>query len=191
MKFKTFLEASTKTKEQVEFSKWEADQREPEDQPVAYYSKDGELECLIAHTKTVDFMGRESVKDRWNPPAFIKPTDWGEFYSVALWDYTIDDIGRAPNVTNSLGFHGCIIKSFRNVEKLGKIRRMYFTGSTTVEGGWLRLLKMYNLNEIHTAEHVLDDKAVDIINKHLSSGKNIVECQADLIDAGFEEIAKL
>jgi hypothetical protein len=50
----------------------------------------------------------------------------------------------------------------------------------------LGLLKIKNLTNV-----TLDNKEVqDIINKYLPEG-NIVECQSELIEAGFEEFAKL
>lgn len=58
-------------------------------------------------------------------------------------------------------------------------------GSKIMENS-LQLFKIKGLILVETGDHVRDR----IINKHLSE-KNIFACQQELIDAGYEDIAKL
>lgn len=65
--------------------------------------------------------------------------------------------------------------------------------ATKIKSNVLGLMLIKGLNKVlvnNSAGKDMFREVADIINKHLPGG-DIVECQSDLIDAGFEEYAKL
>lgn len=58
--------------------------------------------------------------------------------------------------------------------------------------GILRIKDLRNTkNQLDSHSNTRTKAACEIINKHLNSGKDILDCQEDLIDAGLTEYAKL
>jgi hypothetical protein len=62
------------------------------------------------------------------------------------------------------------------------------TGNNPIKECILGLLKIKKLKKVYMSLRL--GKVEDIINKYLPEG-NIIECQSELIEAGFEEFAKL
>jgi hypothetical protein len=55
----------------------------------------------------------------------------------------------------------------------------------------MKNLKIINLSTLAKDEHIELDKSCKIVNKHLKSGRDILECQEELIENGYKEFAKL
>ena len=63
-------------------------------------------------------------------------------------------------------------------------------GANRIIGGGLSLLKIKNLEDVYFNDFEFYDNGGDIIQKYLPEG-DLLECQQELIDAGFEKAAKL
>jgi len=79
---------------------------------------------------------------------------------------------------------------FDNVDPLG--RRV----PIKIASNMLSFLLIPKLERIHIIQFAKDegneiDQVFSILNKHLQNGKDILECQEELIQNGFKEYAKL
>lgn len=92
------------------------------------------------------------------------------------------------------------IKSLAGIHNIVKqCESMHFSGFdsgiTEFEGHVLGLLKINGLKTVSGGHGTFSGykfrKAMEIVDKHLKDKKDIVECQAELIDADLEEYAKL
>ena len=62
----------------------------------------------------------------------------------------------------------------------------------TIQSNILGILKIQNLRSVSNSKREIPlYEAIKIINKHLSSGKNINKCKSELKEAGLEEYAQL
>lgn len=80
---------------------------------------------------------------------------------------------------------------FESLEGIHKhIKRVYgeiFFNNTPIKSHVLGLLKIKDLFRV-----ILDNQEVqNIINKHIRNGRDVLACQNELIDAGFEDFAQL
>lgn len=86
-----------------------------------------------------------------------------------------------------------VIESFSGIEKQIYTEKIEIGEDQNMPKGLLRLLKMQSMKElkVHGDSDNQLVRAAEILNKHLEGDKNIIECQAELIDADLEEYAKL
>ena len=79
------------------------------------------------------------------------------------------------------------LKSLKNIHKIiTRIDGILYCNNNPIKSHILGVLKIKNLQMIE-----IDNKKVqDIVNKYLPAG-DILECQQELIEAGFEEYAQL
>jgi len=113
-----------------------------------------------------------------------------------------------PNLTSLEDFSNArsLNINLANCERLTSIKEIKRAKYLNITGCWrirnmLHLLKIKDLERVRIwSPHIMfsqDDlakkiKTLDnIINKHLSGDKDIMECQEELIDAGLEEYAHL
>ncbi len=83
------------------------------------------------------------------------------------------------------------ITSLLGIHKMSKFENIKLSSNPIVEGG-LGLLLVPGLLSIQAFDCGKFTEAAKIISKYLSKGKSaILECQDELIEAGFEEFAKL
>jgi hypothetical protein len=82
-------------------------------------------------------------------------------------------------------------KSLQNIHKICPSLESLNVNSDTIKSHALCVLKLKDLNEITVSWNPSTEKWARIINKHLKNGRNIFDCQSDLIDAGLDEYAKL
>jgi hypothetical protein len=71
-------------------------------------------------------------------------------------------------------------------------RNLFISGNPLIKN-YLRVLKVKDLQKIVMWDNdgINFRKIADIINKHLAGDKDIMECQEEMIEAGFGEYAKL
>ena len=108
----------------------------------------------------------------------------------------ITSLDEFPSQCKVITAIDCKIKSIKDIDKkISYCEKLYLAGNP-IEGGVLSLLKINGLKEISLGD-VLDRRGSDlravahIIQKHLRSDRDIMDCQDELIDAGFESYAKL
>lgn len=79
-------------------------------------------------------------------------------------------------------------KSLKNIHKhIKNIKGELYLNQCPIESHVLGVLKIKNLTRIN-----MDNKNIQkILNKHLSGDRDVLACQNDLMDAGFEEFAQL
>lgn len=126
---------------------------------------------------------------KWAPPSFIKPSDWSKFPDVVLYSYVIDDFSKIPDSTNVELAH-CEIKSLKGIEKFTTME--FLSLSSEIDCGLLSALKCKSLKKLKNDYHSDEGQsAAKIVNKYLNGDRDIVACQAELIDNDLEEFAKL
>jgi len=128
-------------------------------------------------------------------------------FSVDLWTAVFGDQVKHQTVFNG------ILKDPKKLFTPAKLLRLYLNGAVVesvkfppsvntnslnfedvkIKCGLLNLMKTENIKTVHGFNEADNDveKAFEIVNKHLKEGKDIIECQSDLIDAGFEKWAKV
>jgi hypothetical protein len=110
--------------------------------------------------------------------------------SVDFWHNQLNSLKGAPSsIGGDLDFHENPLTSLEGVHKI--IKRingvLYLTGNHLIKSGGIGLLLIEGLKDIDA-----DQPAFKIINKYLGQGKKgLLYCQDELIDAGYEEFAKL
>lgn len=111
-----------------------------------------------------------------------------------LDQFVFKNFNDFPNGASRYAIGG-VVDSFAGIEKLTSMTSMIVHIKHT-DSGLLRLLKIPNLktlqigNEQSSGQDKNLVKALKIVMKHLEH-KDLIKCQDDLIDAGFEEYAKL
>lgn len=114
----------------------------------------------------------------------------------------LDDMTELPSAKNTTIFRlvefgeHTLINSLKGIEDV-EVEVINLYGE--LDCGLLRLMKCQKLKRVNfdatidgSSFDTQDNKAIaKILTHHLSNGKNVVECQSDLIDAGFEELAEL
>lgn len=141
--------------------------------PVSFGRIDGDFDCSI-----------NKLKSLHGSPRTID----GDFYCT---QNNIDNLDGFPNyVRGDCWLFENNIKTLHNIHKL---RIKFGTGATLdlsrnpIKSHILGLMLVENLLTVQ-----LDNKKVQqILNKHLKRGRNIHNCQEELIQAGFTEYAKL
>jgi len=109
--------------------------------------------------------------------------------------FILDDWSVIPNVPK-LNLGGVVIKTFKGIEKRDKIKILELMDGggydLKVECGLLSLLKFRGEIEFDSGNHDRLQDALSIVVKEQSKPEpDIIECQSALIDAGFDEWAKL
>lgn len=109
--------------------------------------------------------------------------------------YVCDDnpleslIGIAHTIEGDLSCNNTKLASLKDIHKL--VKRIdgsaTFTGNDELSSNILGLLLIDGLKSVEFDDYSL----TDIINKHLKNGRDLLECQDELIEAGFEKYAKL
>lgn len=155
--------------------------------------KTGRLSIWGVADVTIDMRGRP-----WYCP--LESNDWDpDQYGVAIYHAKFEKGKKLENIPNVsyIVFNNCEIETFETVgDPLNDIEDIEIANFTKVHCGLLRFLKKKDfpkLENLHAREHTVNDKlseAIKIVNDHLADG-DIIECQTALIDAGFEEWAKL
>jgi hypothetical protein len=80
--------------------------------------------------------------------------------------------------------------SLSGINKFLNCEYILLSGGENISSSMLSLLLIKRLKKlIHITDN--DTKLIDIFNKHLSSGKDILECQEELITNGYRQYAKL
>ena len=100
---------------------------------------------------------------------------------ITSFDGCPRDIGGNLNIANTK------ITNFHNIHKfIHSIDGFLYADGCILKDSFLGLLKIHNLRSL-----IIDDKGLsDIINKYLPLG-DILACQQELIDKGYEDYAKL
>jgi len=130
-------------------------------------------------------------KRKFEGPQGIPPTAWSVSRMV-FENYEFEDYEDVPDVQVVL-FKDCVFKSFKGIEKKRQLVNISFGGhdpKDVLECGVLRIIKsqaqvcmgINNQTEMSKLCHIISDNLKD---------KDTVEAQSQLIDAGFEEYAKL
>lgn len=197
MKLRQLFEQSMEEKREL-FSEWQYDNVPNNHLGLSY---EGEVD-LITHSKSfVELVLRPRTDGTdFDPPEFLKPDDWALFSSVRAEKYTVNDFSQIPNV-KIVTLIDCDIKSLKGIEKLTKLESIIFQSvdlSNKLKCPLLRLFKIPKIKNVYFLEHALPEKLVDVMYKFLPNGRGAVqavgslpECQQEMIEAGFQEYAKL
>jgi len=163
-----------------------------------YDFKHGEFWLLnkrgdAASTMTLNFSGNEFIA----PP--LGKYKWPK---IARMEITKADIAKWTDVPPSteLQLDNCHLPAFKGITALKEIERLDLEGVDDLlfeSKGLLGILKLPHLKEFiwtrssHSKGFKPLHKALNIIQEHVDNGKNLVEAQSEMIDAGLEEYAKL
>lgn len=165
---------------------------------------------ISQRTKLVDKSGTKFLPDiayvmilpRVNYETFYWPFDdmrgkllragdlWGQNGSV-----TLENFKEVPNGFTGYSF-SARLGSFAGIEYITSMEQLNLHILPGFAGGVLKLLKVPNLRAIIISDQQLNEKnvdfekAIEIVQRHLQN-KNVPECQQELIEAGFEQFAKL
>lgn len=130
-------------------------------------------------------------------PTELKPEEWNKAFGRVImhvvYSHAHFDNSNAlfvPEKVSTVYLSNCEINSLKFPDDV-KCRVLAFE-DTKIKCGLLGLLKNEGIEHVEGAYETDRDleKALSIVDKHLAD-RNIIECQSDLIDAGFEEWAKL
>lgn len=166
------------------------------------YSAEQLYELLMtmkdAHTNLEDFLFwfkfNFQGKDLTKCP--IDSADWMKVFGEQInqtrySNANIKDAKLILDMAGELVLEKCNIESF-------KLDTSFFANNITlvdcnVSCGLLSVLKCKDVKDIDTRlSDIKLAKAVDILRKHIKSNdRDIIACQTEMIDAGFEEWAKL
>lgn len=118
----------------------------------------------------------------------------GEHFSCAAGKLT--SLEHAPErVGGNFNCSMHSIMSFKNVHKqIKSIGGFFNICGNPVTSHVLGFLLIENLQEVKTSAHMNMDKVGAILNKYLPNTKGmeaVLDCQEELIDAGFEDYAQL
>jgi hypothetical protein len=108
--------------------------------------------------------------------------------------FKLTSLEHAPKSVKNFSCDGC--RDLTSLEGIGRDYLTSITGeleiSDTITSNILGILKIKNLNDVSTKD-LWDElkEAVDIINKHLETGRRVSKCKQELIEAGLKEFAKL
>lgn len=106
------------------------------------------------------------------------------------------DFNNFPKIikTDILFEDNCKFTSFKGVDKhFSEIHGKVYFNALKIKSNVLGLLRINGVTEISVGADYRKQhgwKLEEILNKHLNGG-DIMDCQDELIDAGFEEYAKL
>ena len=124
------------------------------------------------------------------------PNQWDVASVIFNWA-EVADLKNLPNVV-TLHFSRSIVKSLKSGGHLTKLKYIAFEQTNTTEPiPMLQLFKLPILEmiAIHPGSFGLDEKRSmklqHILTDTLRGDRDIVACQSELIDEGFEEFAKL
>lgn len=107
--------------------------------------------------------------------------------SFIVNDSTIKSIeGFPPELTE---FHFNHLPIQNNLHKHLKKANEIFLGNDFNYRGFLSFILIKDLQEIFSYSKY--KPIIDVINKHLQSDRDVLECQEELIEMGFKEYAKL
>lgn len=171
---------------------------------------------LNSRVRTLFLFPKIADPQTWTNP--MSTAFWGNLNSLYLMrddsqgpeSFLFEDFTKIPNVVE-LGIGGSTIKSWKGCSKLTRTQHLLITDEyCRFRGGLLEILKMPSLRELEierfpragekdeNGEEYEDDDdnakgyaALKIIAKYVESGKNVPECQQELIEEGFQEYAKL
>lgn len=110
--------------------------------------------------------------------------------------FTVDGFEGMPSC-NKLDLVGAEVKSWDGIEKMINLEQLHLGDDTTFDD--TRLLKILKAPKLQSIAYNTsipydlredEDKAIEIINKHLKD-KDIAKCVDELHDEGLEEFAKL
>ena len=152
----------------------------------------------------IDPIKNTSYLDYWNDDAKIDDVDIIDLHGcpkivegdllISLCTRLTSLEGAPQEVKGNVKINYC-----PKITSLGGIGQKYLTSihgklsiSKTITSDILGILKIQNLTDVSLwalGGNIL--QAINIINKHLHSGKNINKCRAELEDAGLEEYAQL
>jgi hypothetical protein len=91
------------------------------------------------------------------------------------------DISKCPNLISLSGIH----------KHLLQCKNIIISGSIT-KNNFLGLLNIKKLEEVYTNDdYDYSGNICEIINKHLQSDRDVLECQEELITNGYRHYAKL
>lgn len=149
-----------------------------------------------APNKTFEFVGLENDgivlsfhHGKWSSP--VPGEAWKNLSSMSIENATFDELYNLPNVEH-LGFIRCTFNTlqFDKEDDLSGIEYLNFN-NCKFNCGLLGLLKSnLKLKAINRGYDKVG-KALDIVVKHMKGNRDLAECAEELIDAGFEEYAKL
>lgn len=197
MKFKEFLKESAVSKDA--FAAWKKQlEINLAGHPGKVIAEDGKILIDGSGDKLSIFSVTDSGKNsKWSSP--FSSSDWDSATKVVKF-VRIDfpNFQNLPDV-EALHFERCTIDSIKGIEQLHKLEALDFV---VMDGpqkpfGVLRFLKLPNLNEISirdTGWFKTPEAEADfehIIQTQLNGDRDIIACQTELIDAGFEEWAEL
>ena len=122
------------------------------------------------------------------------PVNNVEFWQCNALNFPLEPIGVKIEV--NLSFSECAgITNFKNVHKtVSECREIIILDCVNVKSNILGFLKIKNLKKIVNSRNNTDfDNAVKIIKKYLPNPtmEQIIDCQNELIEAGFEKYAEL
>jgi hypothetical protein len=111
------------------------------------------------------------------------PTKVGGYFKCNVCT-SLTSLEGAPTIVK--GSFGC--SNCENLTKLSHIKstETLFINDTPITN-LLYVFKIEGLKEIETGNNKLDE----IINKHLAGDRDIMDCQEELIEAGFRKYARL
>ena len=123
--------------------------------------------------------------------------DGSEFTTYDFCDNSLSTFENFPPVAKVIKCNRNKFESLHNIHKyikeMSPISTLSFLGNP-IKSHVLGLLKIINLREV-ILYGTGDDKSLieveSIINRHLAKGKDLLACQQELIDAGFEDFAQL
>jgi hypothetical protein len=117
------------------------------------------------------------------------PTDIEISYDCSINENLTSFEGITQDIKGYVNATSCRnLNSFKGIGKIGN--GLYLEGSLDKLPGLLRILKIEHLSKVVTSIKKLDD----ILNRYLTEplkNRDIMECQEEMIDAGFERWAKL
>lgn len=120
----------------------------------------------------------------------------GSPYEVTgVYDCAKNNIKSLEGISAIIGSHlhasNNKIESLEGVDKyLKEVNGYIIIGDNPIKSHLLGLLKIKNLKGV-ALYNSAPKEVEDILNKYIKGNKDIFDCQSELIDAGFEELAKL
>ena len=120
----------------------------------------------------------------------------GEF--TAFGNPALTSLEGCPKRASSFDFGETNIKSFKGINKLVDYTAKFFIPED-YSAGLLSFVLVKGLKQVKarskTSEVVTEDKplinALDILNKHLVGGRDVIDLQQELIDSGLKQFANL
>jgi len=140
-----------------------------------------------------------------NPRGFYWPFGEADIVSLNIMQNTNQRLAlkswdELPTSVRYVHLSGLHVETFKNVERLENMHSLYVEGhqhGTIITCGLLRLLKCPKLTRINCGSVNVERRLKDvlwIVETYLTEDgaeRDIIACQSELIEKGYEEYAKL